>query len=55
MAKTSLTARLETLPFTKKHTRLLGVTGVLFAVFAAAFLLAAVTTFALPEKRGKSL
>ena len=32
-----------------------GGTGVLFAVFAAAFLLAAVTTFALPEKRGKSL
>ena len=32
-----------------------GGTGVLFAVFAAAFLLAAITTFALPEKRGKSL
>lgn len=32
-----------------------GGTGVLFAVFAVAFLLAAITTFALPEKRGKSL
>ena len=34
MAKTSLTARLETLPFTKKHTKLLGVTGIGWALDA---------------------
>ena len=48
MAKTSLTARLETLPFTKKHTRLLGVTGIGWALDAMdvgliSFIMAALT------------
>ena len=48
MAKTSLTARLETLPFTKKHTKLLGVTGIGWALDAMdvgliSFIMAALT------------
>ena len=59
MAKTSLTARLETLPFTKKHTKLLGVTGIGWALDAMdvgliSFIMAALTKqWALSPHRNK--